>query len=426
LSDDSNDIKALERAAKVYSVAGDYGKSVQIFEKLVETEPNNWTYIYDLIVNLHNLGNDTDADELHSRAIVCFPNEFWIVYSWILYAWVKRNYSDADQRSMPVLSLLTRLPSKLSDDQKRIAFGLLGSLSMKRHAFLEAVSYFRHAYSLAPQDPTLAKLVAHANLCVRAYGPDKLTSSVGRVRPRRADYNVLVINLDRDTERFQNLCIRFRNSPIDLERLPGVYGSYLPRVALAAMRISSLAGTAGCMLSHVKAWETVVTRGLEVCLVIEDDALPLINLPDCFKSLGVPSDFDICFINERMEPILDVETVDNLPGVTFYAPIQTFITRPPDYNGPGADGYFISAKGARRLLSFIERDGLNGDVDWRLVQYSVPYENLDSLVGGSTAHAIIAQMENVPRERLKAYTIFPSLISHESNSSSRHIENYKN
>ena len=50
---------------------------------------------------------------------------------------------------------------------------------------------------------------------------------------------------------------------------------------------------------------------------------------------------------------------------------EAFATFPPEDNAPGADGYLLSAAGARKLLAWVEQDGFAHDVDWRLLTYGL-------------------------------------------------------
>lgn len=294
---------------------------------------------------------------------------------------------------------------------------LLGEIAMQKKAFGEAIAYAKRRCELDPQD-------IHANAALRkAKIYDRLSQSFGTPSQasepdaRSADYSAMVINLDRDAARFEKLRSRFSQSPVSLVRIPGVYGSYLPKVALQTLcrtAGSPGAGSAGCLLSHVKAWELMIAKNLDVCLILEDDAFPLVNLPHRFASLGIPKNFDICFVNARMAPVLPTSEEVLTAHPTVFRVIEALSSFPPQFNAPGADGYFISLSGAKKLIDFFQRDGFDGDVDWRLVKYSVAYSELNQLSPTSTTHKIIEQMKGYPPERLEAWSMYPALTAQDS------------
>ena len=65
-----------------------------------------------------------------------------------------------------------------------------------------------------------------------------------------------------------------------LHRSAGIEGRRLP--AAAVRRLGGdpqMRGTLGCFLSHAGAWEAIVERGDDQCLIVEDDVIPLLDLP---------------------------------------------------------------------------------------------------------------------------------------------------
>ena len=97
----------------------------------------------------------------------------------------------------------------------------------------------------------------------------------------------------------------------------------------------------------------------------------------------------------------------------------------PDHNAPGADGYLVSAAGARTLLDWVERDGFAGDVDWRLLAYGLSPGEVAALPRESHAWGVLdAMTRRVGRaERLRAHVLCPALIRTVPVSSDREDEN---
>ncbi len=219
-----------------------------------------------------------------------------------------------------------------------------------------------------------------------------------------ADYAVLVINLDQSPERMERTKAAFSRSPVPLRRIPGVYGGYIPSAACRALTGgASRKGTLGTFLAHVAAWEAVVASEFGHSLIVEDDAAPIMDLPARVADFGIPAGFDLCFVNERMQP-------DILPPHHIIAPITSLLSWPADKNAPGGDGYMLSKPGAAKLLELVAQDGFGGDVDWRLVGYSIGPDDLDRLSPDSTAAAVL---QNIPRQsagRLTAYVLTPPVI----------------
>jgi hypothetical protein len=150
---------------------------------------------------------------------------------------------------------------------------------------------------------------------------------------------------------------------------------------------------------------------LERCLIVEDDAAPVINLPGEISALGIPNDFELCFVNERMQWQQTVETRDGLPA-EFRAvdPVQALASWPSTHGAPGADGYFLSAGGARKLLSWFARDGFQGFVDWRLICYAAPRGAHTRFAKDSAAFREVRLFDRLGPGRLMAYSLFPCLI----------------
>jgi hypothetical protein len=137
----------------------------------------------------------------------------------------------------------------------------------------------------------------------------------------------------------------------------------------------------------------------------------VINLPSQVAAFGLPADFDLCFVNERMEhrsaPAL---TEPDLAAFQIHRPIEVVRSWPKDFRAPGADGYLLSENGARKLLEFVDRDGFGGAVDWSLLGYSIRSEEHSLLLPGSVAAHIIPNVFRRSPGRLAAYSLFPCLI----------------
>jgi hypothetical protein len=156
-------------------------------------------------------------------------------------------------------------------------------------------------------------------------------------------------------------------------------------------------------------------------LFVEDDVIPLLNLPSSLGALGLPAGFDLLFVNDRIAPRLDPAAAAGFTVHTLQAAMAAFH---PEDNAPGGDGYILSRDGARKLLGWVEEDGFSDDVDWRLIAYGLTPEDVAGLPPGH-AGAWLERVRQVVRrpERLAAYVLHPPLIRTVGVSSDREDEN---
>jgi GR25 family glycosyltransferase involved in LPS biosynthesis len=419
------DVSALEAAARAYSQSGDLTNAITAMTKLTTLSPQSWQYALNLALALRKSGQTQEAEHVHRRAALRFPKEFWVMYHWAESAMHDQNLALAEQRALKLLIILEQIPEDRRATLRGHAAWLLGTLALKRHAFAEAILHFTLACAQAPGDAARAACLRQATRYEKIAASFDLSPLTSSALAKAADYGVLVVNLDRDVQRFEVMTERFKDSPVTLTRVPGTYGSYLPKVLLRAMNRHAgtlRAGSTGCFLGHIKAWETMVELNLPVCLILEDDAAPMLNLPPRFAALGIPDDFDLCFVNRAMQPELSDEHASEIERFAVFDPIEAFRTRPPTHNAPGGYGYFLSAEGARKLLALVAQNGFSGDVDWVLCIYGMAKGAAEILPEDSTARHVFKSSENFKGERLRAYTLYPSLIEHVYVSSEREIE----
>lgn len=218
------------------------------------------------------------------------------------------------------------------------------------------------------------------------------------------DYQTLCINLDASTERMKRVSRETSRFGIELVRVPGVSGGYLPdlvSLGLTKEKSAKMKGTLGCFMSHVRAWELTLTADCEFSLVIEDDAKFVLPPPPEIYCL-LERDFDIYFVNEGILP----HHIERNSASFQYLPLGSVIRHQlPKWNAPGAYGYFLSRSGAARLLEFVKLDGLLGDVDWRLVFYSLGGAWREEVRPGTFAHNTLTHHAQVCANRpsIRAY-----------------------
>lgn len=183
------------------------------------------------------------------------------------------------------------------------------------------------------------------------------------------DSNAFVINLDRDVSKWEAVAGRLRDQGIRFERLPAVDGRQLQDVSAHCTPACAWfcpRAAVGCFLSHKRAWQTVVDRGLSEALVFEDDVAFEPHARQLVEAAQreLPADYHVmllgCFTCE------DEMWVEHLLGLArglasartvsahLAVPSQTF----------GSQAYLVSNAGARMLLSLLSR--MSTTVDWQM------------------------------------------------------------
>lgn len=98
--------------------------------------------------------------------------------------------------------------------------------------------------------------------------------------------HIFVLNLDRATERWENIQKVMNAADLSIERLPGVDGRRLSPQELTKhssflARTFQPRGVVGCYISHRKFWQMIVDRNLDSAILFEDD----VQLVPDFKQL---------------------------------------------------------------------------------------------------------------------------------------------
>jgi|GEM_PF-177186 len=185
--------------------------------------------------------------------------------------------------------------------------------------------------------------------------------------------SIKVLNLDRRSDRWEAFRARVDEAAGSIflarcERFAAVDGSALdltPEILhlFRGNDFNYRRGIVGCALSHVAIWREVATRADGACLIFEDDVKPgadfcgqLVEL--CGEFAEIHSDYDLVllgyqFWNESRAELSARVNLSTRLGLMEWG----------NYLG-GLYAYLISAKGARRLLALVERDGIQNGIDW--------------------------------------------------------------
>ncbi|MEP7240388.1 MAG: glycosyltransferase family 25 protein [Devosia sp.] len=278
-------------------------------------------------------------------------------------------------------------------------------LATMQRDFATALRIAKQLQPLSPKNPDWPRLLIY-----RARFHRDLKQAWGRPPKGERDYDIFVVNLDRDTLRMDRMARQLGD--VAYRRIPAVRGSYLPDLVVGALTHgygTEMKGTVGCFFSHVAIWE-MVASGERSALILEDDAWIVSELPHSLADIPVPDDYELCFVNEGMQPrrfSLNSNRLRVRPAG------DVALNKRSSWTAPSTVGYLVSPAGARELLSRIARDGMAGDIDWRLVAYAMtPAQRREIIARGTFASVAIAfHGRFVGRKRpLRAYSLIPSLV----------------
>ena len=114
---------------------------------------------------------------------------------------------------------------------------------------------------------------------------------------------VYVINLDKDTDRMEQIGAELSKYNIQYERFAAVQGSLIKNSPMLTEYCNSFCtdGQKGCAISHKTLWNRAVKEGYRSILVLEDDAILADDFDTKLKHAWyqVPSDYDMVFLGCR-------------------------------------------------------------------------------------------------------------------------------
>lgn len=184
------------------------------------------------------------------------------------------------------------------------------------------------------------------------------------MNPHKDNYVVLLINLDKSTERLAHCDRLLTSNGILYERIPAVYGKDLSLDELNSIKETGtkgqyyktlLVGEIGCYMSHRKTWQYIVDRQLDFAVVLEDDinfgSIDFKALINAIKSISRPWFYLKLAGRYRDKHIVSKQALDAFDLVTFSkVPSRT-------------NAQVVSLEGARRLLAASETFSRPIDVD---------------------------------------------------------------
>lgn len=225
--------------------------------------------------------------------------------------------------------------------------------------------------------------------------------------------HVLVINLDKDTERWEKCQKELEKAELQAIRIPGIYGpdmsdtEYKKNTTCTCYYFCTRKEV-GCWLSHRKCWQYIVDNNIESALILEDDCIFDQDFQKKLKqySKDIPENWDMILLGMLLE--CTKQTCG--PLSKFANQARKILTGQRDENKyisenvykpnsfQGAHGYIVSRKCAEKLLSLLYL--ADGGVDIaiaRQLQYIKCYAVTPSIIRQDASIASSTQSVNYPR-----------------------------
>lgn len=332
-------------------------------ESNMKTIHNNWAKSVHLGVDDYaSIDNDR---RILDDMIRSHPDNYWVIYNDALFPqrggdvclsllrlWrLVKNRKDSHQASLRLLDILEQFnaweyASYICDEMFRMYPAIYEQFKFRRH-IIQSFSALMSTNGLKDGDHMVA------------YG----------------------INLRNDNARWADLEFSCARAGLHLKRVPGVYGVDLPEYIYTQFsnNNSVARGTFGCFLGHVGAWERIANGNDDFALVLEDDALPVVEISRSLTEyIDLPRDWDIVFVNERMSVPRGNEYIRYYSGVRSVQILDAIAMRPREQRGVGGDAYLLTKKAAKILMDRFNNDGIVGHVDFQLLSYCVSEASLEA------------------------------------------------
>ena len=192
---------------------------------------------------------------------------------------------------------------------------------------------------------------------------------------------IFIINLDKDVERLNNSYKQLKNYNINnYERYPAVYGAEtnIYKLNTYTTKIGKLIASKsmiGCGISHINIWKIIIKKGINKCLILEDDFILVDNFLNKFNNIinKSPSEYDILFLSSNIIHNKNLKLYD----IDDYFYKQLLISQ--------TVGYIITIKGAKKILKYLNK--ISYHIDFELCILSL-IQNLNII---SVKEALIYQ-----------------------------------
>jgi hypothetical protein len=356
----------------------------------------------DRINSLIARGRLSEADALMSAKRMSASSPVSDFAEWINLAATRGDYTEANAR------LRAAQNAHGTVDWLPIAANLL---TMQRR-YQEALALIDTAKRMKREDNADSKL--HM-LTKYARSMKTLTEAIAErdTKDAASDFGIYAINLDENHDRWRRISLQV--GPQRLRRIAGVPGRCLPDGIIPRFGnfvSTKLKGSLGCFLGHYAAWEAHLRSNEEHALILEDDCMLRVDVPQRSEALLLPANYDICILTLGLGQLH--RQPDRWEAQPIYKRVGNIFTDvPSQFDCPGAYGYFLSRAGAERLIERVNADGFFGDVDFRMVAYGLTREALSGIPETSFVRkALEAHFRVIAgRPALAVYSCAPSLVT---------------
>lgn len=197
--------------------------------------------------------------------------------------------------------------------------------------------------------------------------------------------DILVINLDRDTERLKNVERQLddftRIAAVDSKKVRGDCSTSL-------LQLFGTKSMAGIMMSHMKCWRYIVENNLDYALILEDDfklsvtEKELVNYSNKLVT-SAPSSWDVILLGYFMGDFVGndlftkiVMRLRNIHGEQ--KDINRYLFKPSTWGG--AHGYLLSQRGAQKLINTFPKATYHVDFEMARLDFLNVYASKRKLV----------------------------------------------
>jgi GR25 family glycosyltransferase involved in LPS biosynthesis len=407
---------AFDLLAKTYERQNKPEQALLALERGLQLRPADSSMLSRRVMALVRLGREEEAEELAADCVARFPAE---VELHLTYAVLPFYFAKLRTAFVRLVAFTKAFPDS------RAGYRRLADVAAGLYRYKDAVAALdelmrRHKRIREAVQPLHDELMALAQAQIIA------SAECGPPGIAAIPMDICVINMDHDQARLDTMVGWYSDIGLQLQRIGAVRARYLP--ALLMRRIADTAkvavGTVGCFLSHIAAWETV-SIAERPALILEDDACPTFRFSDDVSRIDLPEGFDVCFVNKRMalHTPLTLEGMSRIPTI----PIRDVVaTRSPQQRGVGCDGYILSPEGARKLLAFVEKDGVLGHVDFQVLGYAVEAADLDGIAEDGFFFEVLRRYlrRRDPSHSIRAFATYPAFVREvDHGHSARNVEN---
>ena len=241
------------------------------------------------------------------------------------------------------------------------------------------------------------------------------------------DYPVYVINRTKDIERMSRFDASCRKWGINYERVEAIncadpkfdFIPYEAEIGKAFYgKTNFLRGAVGCFLSHVQAWRKIIEANIPGAIICEDDARFLGPIPHNLSDYDMPPDADLIFLNQRTATGISYSVKNQIQDSSDfkYCPIYDAIFSVLNIFSKipaiGTDGYFVTRRGVKKILTIYDALHIYMEVDWFLFFHSLSQsERIVFLNKDATGRF---DMLDFASEKLNSYVLLPSFVEQRS------------